>query len=1432
MMTSKIDQEMSSHQTTSGNLVSVHPVEASTGSTVEEVSKEGSSKIGEMAAKADPVTIRTATTLETPKDDAPPLVVVTGFQAEAEIAADAAQEEGSVVSMPAAMSTSTDVAPEESSVVSMPAVIPAAMSASAEAADIGVVTVASAPTSDVAPEEGSVVSMPAAMPASAEANDSLRTLTDTDAATVASAPAVVVLVEADGGGYLDDFITSPHGNNAIVERSPGGRYVRFMEKLGSGASKDVYRAYDTQEGIEVAWNVVHLAGVPKNERNRIVNEVRLLERLHHHNIISFHGSWVNREKQQVNFITEILSSGTLKSFINKVQVIRWKIAKRWAVQILKGLEYLHSQEPPVIHRDLKCENIFINGTSGDLRIGDLGLSTVHRNGKVLSVLGTPEFMAPDMYEETFYDEKVDIYAFGMCLLEIFTKEIPYRECNNPAQIYRKVTRGDPPDSLKRLKSRHARQFIELCLGHQDGDGNYIRPSAIELLDHPFLQNSPTDDDEVEVVPPMREQAIREATVETYSTVLKGASKGNQPTPTTAISQIKPSDSLKDSPSPRAKLDAHSNSLEEDESDRFDEMPDSEVSIRKPKVMMGRGRELKEDDKPLNGNERQPSGALDTTDAPVQNATAPPTASAGLIGVGNPQVASETMGPVSTQNQASAQNQGSALHYLVAAAVIEHEQQTARPYEDDILKLVVTLPVEGQTQNVQFDFHLVEDDPVQVAKEMVAELGIPLAAVLEISETISGLARAARVKQDKYVARIQKPQGNARAQSQGIITQAQPEMKQGMMHQPQAQPEMKQGMMHQQQAQPEMKQGMMHQQQAQPEMKQGMMHQQQAQPEMQQGMMHQQQAQSEMQQGMMHQHQPMGQMNQNRGVMQSNQSMPVYMNSQQMVQPHTQQGQHVQQPVHQQGMGMQDQTVQMHPQQMSQHSSMGQMSMQSQHLNQQSGDSQARLQGNPQLQSQQVGQPGGQSEMSMQNPPTSHLGHNQHHQVPMNHHVGQNGPQTGQVSSDANLHSAQQPYGHSVPMQKQAPMMHMSNAGQPEVQSQTPSSTFGQTPMQHVQMPPQQAGQNGGQGPPDNQGQAPTNYGHQAQTHTHMQAPPMGQGMQMHGPAGQGSSNYQAPPPVEAQSQHSSTQYRRNSSHGQSHGLQQPMALSAQQNSNLHQPPQQVPNQQMQMVSQGGQNQGYGHAVASQLSSAQPQQQAVQQQQISGQQSQQQMPSHQQPQHQAAQSGHQMPSTVGAQPQQAVSAAGTSNLTAQVEVTKTAPQIPASGSEDHMVSGSSSLLQQAAGSGAPASQDNHMGGVLGVLSTESDDDFLDDELRAAELRKVDEDFKKNVMRAKKVFDARMDNLQRTQVQREALHLKTLEKHEKERVDFEKRMQQEEIEQNRRIEHLQKEWDKRREAMRLQQLAEAESQALEPLSQEQNIGMPVSNHSGSGGNSTER
>lgn len=153
-----------------------------------------------------------------------------------------------------------------------------------------------------------------------------------------------------------------------------------------------------------------------------------------------------------------------QSYLKRFKVMKPKVLRSWCRQILKGLHFLHTRTPPIIHRDLKCDNIFITGPTGSVKIGDLGLATLKAASFAKSVIGrflnvtvclqsgknrqcmqfailfpgTPEFMAPEMYEE-HYDEAVDVYAFGMCMLEMATSEYPYSECQNAAQIYRKVT---------------------------------------------------------------------------------------------------------------------------------------------------------------------------------------------------------------------------------------------------------------------------------------------------------------------------------------------------------------------------------------------------------------------------------------------------------------------------------------------------------------------------------------------------------------------------------------------------------------------------------------------------------------------------------------------------------------------------------------------------------------------------------------------------------------------------------------------------------------------------------------------------------------------------------------------------------------------------------------------------------------------------------
>ncbi|CAL8989640.1 unnamed protein product [Prunus brigantina] len=279
-------------------------------------------------------------------------------------------------------------------------------------------------------------------------------------------------------------VTAPEQDySEFVEVDPTGRYGRYNEVLGKGASKTVYRAFDEYEGIEVAWNQVKLYDFLRNPEDleRLYREIHLLKTLKHNNIMKFYSSWVDTANRHINFVTEMFTSGTLRQYRLKHKRVNIRAVKHWCRQILKGLLYLHSLDPPVIHRDLKCDNIFINGNQGEVKIGDLGLAAVLRKSHADRCVGTPEFMAPEVYEEE-YNELVDIYSFGMCILEMVTFEYPYSECTHPAQIYKKVISGKKPEALYKVKDPEVRRFVEKCLVVVSR-----RLSARELLKDPFLR---------------------------------------------------------------------------------------------------------------------------------------------------------------------------------------------------------------------------------------------------------------------------------------------------------------------------------------------------------------------------------------------------------------------------------------------------------------------------------------------------------------------------------------------------------------------------------------------------------------------------------------------------------------------------------------------------------------------------------------------------------------------------------------------------------------------------------------------------------------------------------------------------------------------------------------------------------------------------------
>ncbi|XP_075408349.1 serine/threonine-protein kinase WNK1 isoform X5 [Tenrec ecaudatus] len=269
-----------------------------------------------------------------------------------------------------------------------------------------------------------------------------------------------------------------------VGMSNDGRFLKFDIEIGRGSFKTVYKGLDTETTVEVAWCELQDRKLTKSERQRFREEAEMLKGLQHPNIVRFYDSWEStvKGKKCIVLVTELMTSGTLKTYLKRFKVMKIKVLRSWCRQILKGLQFLHTRTPPIIHRDLKCDNIFITGPTGSVKIGDLGLATLKRASFAKSVIGTPEFMAPEMYEEK-YDESVDVYAFGMCMLEMATSEYPYSECQNAAQIYRRVTSGVKPASFDKVAIPEVKEIIEGCI-RQNKDERY---AIKDLLNHAFFQ---------------------------------------------------------------------------------------------------------------------------------------------------------------------------------------------------------------------------------------------------------------------------------------------------------------------------------------------------------------------------------------------------------------------------------------------------------------------------------------------------------------------------------------------------------------------------------------------------------------------------------------------------------------------------------------------------------------------------------------------------------------------------------------------------------------------------------------------------------------------------------------------------------------------------------------------------------------------------------
>ncbi|CAM6019611.1 unnamed protein product [Sphagnum balticum] len=203
------------------------------------------------------------------------------------------------------------------------------------------------------------------------------------------------------------------------------------EPIGQGSYGKVYRA--DWQGSDVAVKVFLDQHVKAEAIEEFKAEVAIMQRLRHPNVVLFMGAVTN--PPNLSIITEFCPRGSLYRLLHRPnRELDEKRRLRMALDVAKGMNYLHRSSPPVVHRDLKSPNLLVD-KNWTVKVGDFGLSRLKHNAFLSSKssAGTPEWMAPEVLRNELSDEKSDVYSFGVILWELSTLQQPWAGMN-PIQV--------------------------------------------------------------------------------------------------------------------------------------------------------------------------------------------------------------------------------------------------------------------------------------------------------------------------------------------------------------------------------------------------------------------------------------------------------------------------------------------------------------------------------------------------------------------------------------------------------------------------------------------------------------------------------------------------------------------------------------------------------------------------------------------------------------------------------------------------------------------------------------------------------------------------------------------------------------------------------------------------------------------------------------
>ncbi|KHG27990.1 Mitogen-activated protein kinase kinase kinase 2 [Gossypium arboreum] len=291
-------------------------------------------------------------------------------------------------------------------------------------------------------------------------------------------------------------ISSPfsHSNSAAtspsVPRSPGGaenpvntgsRWKKG-KLLGRGTFGHVYVGFNSESGEMCAMKEVTLFSddaKSKESTKQLMQEIALLSRLWHPNIVQYYGS--EKVDDRLYIYLEYVSGGSIYKILQEYGQLGELAIRSYTQQILSGLAYLHSKS--TVHRDIKGANILVD-PNGRVKLADFGMAK-HIAGQScpLSFKGSPYWLAPEIIRNpSGCNLAVDIWSLGCTVLEMATTKPPWSQYEGVAAMF-KIGNSKELPPIPDYLSDEGKDFVRQCLQRNPQH----RPTAVQLLGHPFVK---------------------------------------------------------------------------------------------------------------------------------------------------------------------------------------------------------------------------------------------------------------------------------------------------------------------------------------------------------------------------------------------------------------------------------------------------------------------------------------------------------------------------------------------------------------------------------------------------------------------------------------------------------------------------------------------------------------------------------------------------------------------------------------------------------------------------------------------------------------------------------------------------------------------------------------------------------------------------------